>query len=63
MTLPIKITIIGVQLSVDAAVEGDRRKALQCFLLDPLTTDIHVAKKILDAYLTNYKEYLSQFWK
>ena len=51
------------QLGVDAAVEGDREKALQCFLLDPVTTDIDIAKKILDDYLTTYKEYLPQFWK
>ena len=51
------------QLCVDAAVEGDREKALQCLLLDPVITDIDIAKKILDDYLTSYKEYLPQFWK
>ena len=55
-------TIVS-QLCVDAAVEGDRAKALQCFLLDPVITDIDIAKKILDDYLTSYKEYLPQFWK
>ena len=50
------------QLGVDAAVEGNHEKALQCFLLDPVTTDIDVAKKILDDYLMSYKEYLPQFW-
>jgi len=51
------------QLCVDAAVEGNREKALQCLLLDPVVTDIDIAKKILDDYLTSYKEYLPQFWK
>ena len=51
------------QLCVDAAVEGDRQKALQCLLLDPVISDIEVAKQILDDYLTAYKEYLPQFWK
>jgi alpha-galactosidase len=51
------------QLCVDAAVEGSREKALQCLLLDPVITDIDTAKKILDDYLTSYKEYLPQFWK
>ena len=51
------------QLGVDAAVEGSREKALQCLLLDPVITDIDTAKKILDDYLTSYKEYLPQFWK
>jgi len=32
-------------------------------LLDPVVTDITTAKKILDDYLTEYKEYLPQFWK
>ena len=54
---------IVAQLGVDAAVEGNREKALQCLLLDPVVTDIDTAKKILDDYLTSYKEYLPQFWK
>ena len=53
----------AAQLCVDAAVEGSREKALQCLLLDPVITDIDTAKKILDDYLTSYKEYLPQFWK
>lgn len=51
------------QLGVDAAVEGDRQKALQCLLLDPVVTDIETGRKILDDYLTSFKEYLPQFWK
>jgi alpha-galactosidase len=51
------------QLCVDASVEGSREKALQCLLLDPVITDIDTAKKILDDYLTSYKDYLPQFWE
>jgi alpha-galactosidase len=51
------------QLCVDAAIEGDRQKALQCLLLDPVISDIEVARQILEDYLTSYKEYLPQFWK
>lgn len=51
------------QLCVDAVVAGDRQKALQCLLLDPVITDIEVAKQILDDYLTSYRDYLPQFWK
>jgi alpha-galactosidase len=51
------------QFCVDAAIEGNREKALQCLLLDPVITDIDVAKQILDDYLTTYKEHLPQFWK
>lgn len=52
-----------VQLCVDAAVTGDRRLALQCLLLDPVITDIDVAKQILDDYLVAYKDYLPLFWQ
>jgi alpha-galactosidase len=54
---------VVAQLGVDAAVEGSREKALQCLLLDPVITDIGTAKKILDDYLTSYREYLPQFWQ
>jgi len=55
--------IVVGQLCVDAAIEGSREKALQCLLLDPMITDIGVAKQILDDYLTTYKEHLPQFWR
>ncbi len=55
--------ITAAQLCVDAAVEGDREKALQSLLLDPVITDMDTAKKVLDDYLMSYKEYLPQFWK
>jgi alpha-galactosidase len=51
------------QLCVDAAIEGDRQKALQCLLLDPVVNDIEQAKDILEDYLYTYKEYLPQFWQ
>ena len=51
------------QLCVDAAVLGDRQKALQCLLLDPVVNDFELAKLILDDYLSSYKDYLPQFWK
>jgi alpha-galactosidase len=54
---------IVAQMCVDAAVEGDRRKALQCLLLDPMVHDIEQAHQILDGYLTAYREYLPQFWR
>jgi alpha-galactosidase len=55
--------IATAQLGVDAAVEGNREKALQCLLLDPVISDIETGRKILDDYLTSYREYLPQFWK
>jgi alpha-galactosidase/6-phospho-beta-glucosidase family protein len=55
--------ITVAQLCVDAAVEGDYQKALQCLLFDPVITDMNTAKNILDDYLKTYKEHLPQFWK
>ena len=53
----------SVSLAVDAAVTGDRQKALQCLLLDPVITDMDQAQAILDDYLTTYKALLPQFWQ
>ncbi len=54
---------LTAQIGVDAVVEGDRKKALQCLLLDPVITDIETARQVLDAYLQEYKPYLPQFWQ
>ncbi len=54
---------VVAQLCVDAAVEGDRQKALQCLLLDPVVNDFEQARQVLNDYLISYKEYLPQFWK
>lgn len=51
------------RLGVDAAVEGDYNKALQCLLLDPVIRDLDVARSILDDYLQTYRVHLPQFWK
>ena len=51
------------QLCVDSVIEGNRSKALQSLLLDPVIQDITTAQKILDSYLDVYKTYLPQFWK
>jgi len=55
--------IFTAQLGIDAVVEGDYQKALQCLLLDPVIDDMDIAKKILDDYLNVYKEHLPQFYK
>lgn len=53
--------LMTAQLGVDAAVEGDYQKALQCLLLDPVVTDMQSARNILDDYLKTYKGHLPQF--
>jgi alpha-galactosidase len=54
--------LMVVQLCVDSAIEGNREKALQCLLLDPVVNDMHIAKNILDDYLGSYKQHLPQYW-
>lgn len=51
-----------IKLCIDSVVEGDRQKALQCLLLDPVITDLDTASQVLDDYLTAYKQYLPTFW-
>lgn len=46
---------------VDATVTGDRQLALQALLLDPMVTDLDVARAILDDLLKEFDEYLPQF--
>jgi alpha-galactosidase len=53
--------IAVAELAVDAAVTSDRQSALQALLLDPCINDIGTARAILDAYLTEYDEYLAPF--
>lgn len=48
-------------LSVKAAVEGDKRAALQTLLLDPCITSHRQAVALLDALLKAHARYLPQF--
>lgn len=50
------------QLGVDAVMHGDRDLALQCLLLDPVITDLDVARQVLEDYLATYRQYLPTFW-
>ncbi len=49
------------ELTVEAAVTGDRRKALQALMVHPLTPSFEVAKDLLDALLEAHREHLPQF--
>ena len=55
--------LMVAQLGIDAAVEGNYEKALQCLLLDPVIADMEIAKNILDDYLNTYRGHLPQFYK
>jgi len=48
-------------LAVEAAVTGDRNKALQALLLDPMVTHIGQAQAILEDYLREHRDVLPQF--
>ena len=50
-----------VDLAVKAAVEGDRKLALEALALDPMIDDFEVAQKIFDEGLATFKSYLPQF--
>ncbi len=44
-------------------MHGDRQKALECLLLDPVISDMTQAQQVLEAYLEAYREHLPQFWQ
>ena len=53
---------IAVQeLSVEAAVSGDRRTALQALLIDPLVPDPRIAEAMLDEFIDVHAANLPQF--
>jgi alpha-galactosidase len=53
--------IAVASLAVDAAVTGSRQTALEALLVDPCINDLDTARAILNAYLTEYAEYLPTF--
>jgi alpha-galactosidase len=53
--------VVVASLAVDAAVTGNRQRALHALLLDPCIDDLDTARAILDAYLTENAEYLPHF--
>jgi 6-phospho-beta-glucosidase len=49
------------RFTVEAAVKGDYRAALNALTVHPLVPSFTVAKAILDEYLVEHKQYLPQF--
>jgi alpha-galactosidase len=49
------------QLTIEAALRGDRELALQALLADPLTPSVEAAEGMLAAALDEYAPYLPQF--
>jgi len=53
--------ILQQELTVDAAISGDRKVALQALLADPVINSIEVAEQILNDILKVHSKYLPQF--
>lgn len=49
------------ELTVEAALKGSRKHALEALACHPLVPSRETAKKLLDAYLSAHAEYLPQF--
>jgi 6-phospho-beta-glucosidase len=66
LPLPVRGLVQAVkayeELAVTAAVEGDRRAALQALLAHPLVPSFEAAHGILDALLEAHRPYLPQFF-
>jgi len=54
--------VANQEMTVEAALTGDRQMALQVLLNDPLTRDFDDAAKMLDEMLKATKKYLPQFF-
>ena len=50
------------RLVAKAAMEGDRRSALEALLIDPVVADRFAAEKCLDALLQAHRQYLPRFF-
>lgn len=50
-----------MELTVEAAVTGDRNKVLQAMLLDPVVDNVSSAERVLDEMLRVHADYLPQF--
>ncbi len=51
------------ELTVEAAVSGERRAALQALMSHPLVPSFEIAKRLLDALLDAHRKYLPRFAK
>jgi alpha-galactosidase/6-phospho-beta-glucosidase family protein len=53
--------VVNQEMIAQAALEGDRRLALQAMVNDPLVHDLEKARAILDDLLAAHEQYLPQF--
>lgn len=57
----INIQILVQSLAVEAAVNGDRKKALQALLADPVVQDVEAAERAFDELFEAHEDLLPQF--
>jgi alpha-galactosidase len=50
-----------MELTVEAAVKGDRKLVLQAMLLDPVVDSVRAAERVLDEMMKTQADYLPQF--
>jgi alpha-galactosidase len=55
--------IINQEMTIDAALQGDRKMALQILLNDPLTKDFDDAREMLNEMLEATRDYLPRFFQ
>jgi alpha-galactosidase/6-phospho-beta-glucosidase family protein len=53
--------VINQELILQAALQGDRKLALQAMVNDPLVHDLKTARALLDDLLEAHREFLPQF--
>jgi alpha-galactosidase len=53
--------VASLDLIIEAALEGSRRKAIQAFLNDPHCTDIETGKQVVNALIDEEIQYLPRF--
>ena len=61
ITAMLQTRIAQQELTVDAALTGDKNLALQALLADPMTRAVEDAKKLIDELLEAHAEHLPQF--
>ena len=51
------------RLTIEAAIEGNKEKAILALAINPLTVSDDLAKKVVEKMLESHKEHLPQFFK
>jgi alpha-galactosidase/6-phospho-beta-glucosidase family protein len=55
--------LIRQEMTIDAALSGDRQMALAALATDPLVQDLTTARQMMEELLTGNRKYLPAFFK